>query len=266
MNQEILKKRNKKAKKSVPIIDIDDSSDDSDSGNHSSNRPVKCADTKRDFASATTINQLQRKPMHPNLISATTTESDFSSLSLPPRHPTSDTVPQNLKEGEKSKHEANQQHRVSPISHSTNQSNKIKSLVLWRRRLWPSLTAFYRILLRCHCKFTPASCLPPNTLTTDALKDLDKFVEMQEGELSLEWGAFWDPSSLQPLSLRFTRLNDGVLVKTKISKLNCQTVQLNITASFFFSFSKNVDRLCQPGFEGTKVKLGIRYITAWYKD
>lgn len=153
------------------------------------------------LAQLLTINK-RPKPQHANLISRpplTTT-----SRVLPPRHPTLES--ESIVIVEKEMHSTR---RVSPtpsgMSSMTLQSARQKSLLLWRRRLWPSLAAFYRIILRCRCKYSPPALPHSASLTSVALQDIDLYSEMRQGDVALEWGSFWDPSALSPLPVHFSR-------------------------------------------------------------
>ena len=202
------------------------------------------------LAQLLTINQRQPqtqmqskpKPQHPNLItrirptasSASASSSFSSAAALPPRHP---TLERNAGDKDKptthSQQQQQQQQRVSPVSgmsSSSHQSAKQKALFLWRRRLWPSLAPFYRILLRCHCKFTPTPSSSTGALADkDQGQEQDTFLEMRQGEMALEWGSFWDPAALAPLSLHFSRS----VRRTRNDVVCCWQLTLALTQIMF---------------------------------
>jgi hypothetical protein len=152
------------------------------------------------------ITQRPPKPQHANLIAR---PRHGPVHVMPPRHPTLVDSDQKSVSAVDNVSDKPSTRRVSPtmsgMSATSHQSAKQRGLYIWRRRMWPSLATFYRILLRCHCKYSPPPPSAHLSLTPSALDDLNVYSEMLSGDMSLEWGSFWDPTALQPLPVHFSR-------------------------------------------------------------
>jgi hypothetical protein len=79
-----------------------------------------------------------------------------------------------------------------PRSGSRSVVTEEPGLQQWRRCLWPGLAPFYRVILR-------ARCVPDNKQSSPSGQKQDK------ADLHLEWGDFWDKSSLNRVGTEFDR-------------------------------------------------------------
>lgn len=92
------------------------------------------------------------------------------------------------------------------------------SLQQWRRCLWPGLSPFYRVILRAKCVYDNEPI--ERELSNNKRRRHDQHVAVSHtmpshatsrgtpkdtGDLHLEWGEFWDKSSLQKVGTEFTR-------------------------------------------------------------
>jgi len=100
-----------------------------------------------------------------------------------------------------------------PIKSSVRPVNNV--IQNWRRCLWPPLSPFYRMLLRCKCVYTPRNSDSPgnfgnkrnNTAVTtqEELRDSSKNDPVSAASaLWLEWSDFWNPVYLKPVALEYS--------------------------------------------------------------